>query len=344
MKSWMGVQRFLGSNRFRFRHGQTIHAARIGIGIFASLGIAWWLHLPNGVWVAISFLIVMASLQHHGNIQRRAVERAVGTVIGAVAGVGILGLQSWLGSTALTFAVMAAVCGICGFYAVGRGGYTAQLVAITLVVVAGFGTDPIATGLWRAVDVLIGIAIALALARAFPLYALAFWRLAMADALTRAAGLLEEDALGEPPGGRPSNAEAATNGFIALSPVLQTLRGLMPPVSRESGLAMGRIETIQRHLRHALSLMELATSQQTAARPAADGLLEKPAGSPLARGEASVIARRLRALGEGLESGSWAAPWEAPPPAETSLAARLIGQELAALRTELVAAPELWRR
>lgn len=324
------MPRFHASDRFLFRHGGHIHAARVGIGIFASLGIAWWLHLPNGVWVAVSFLIVMASLQHHGNIQRRAVERAVGTLVGAVAGVGILGLQSAVGSTALTFAVMALLCGVCAYHAVGRGGYMAQLVAITLVIVAGFGTDPISVGLWRAVDVLVGIAVALVLTRAFPLYARAFWRLAMADALMRAAGLLEN---------WPTAPEEATVGFIALSPILQKLRGLMPPVSRESGLGMGRIETIQRHLRHALSLMELATSRAKATEQAED-----PAGNTLTRGEASVIALWLRALGEGLESGNWAAPWETPPATETSIAAQLIGRELAALHAELIAAPELWRR
>ena len=51
--------------------------------------------------------------------------------------------------------------GICGYFAIGRPGYIALLAAITICIVAGHGESTIDTGLWRTLNVLIGIAVAL---------------------------------------------------------------------------------------------------------------------------------------------------------------------------------------
>lgn len=321
------ILRRLGNSEFRYRHAGLIHAARVALGILLGLGLADLLHIPDGEWTSISLLIVMVGLQHQGNIQRRAMERAAGTLLGAVAGVGAIGVQSALGMTPLTLALMALFCGGCGYYAIGRGGYVAQLSAITLVIVAGFGTDPITVGLWRAVNVLLGIAIALALSSALPIYATTFWRFGMADALSRSAVLLR--AQGAETGGTPAP------GIGTISPVLQKLRGLMPSVARETGLPMPRIDAIQRSLRLSISLLELATSADDPA--AATDLPDQH----LTRAEAERIAARLEEIAGGLESGAWALPWEEEA-RQDSLQARLIGTELARLRAQLVAAPALW--
>lgn len=317
---------FLQDPAFRYRHAALIHAIRVALGILAGLGLAFLLHIPDGEWTAISFLIVMVGLQHQGNIQRRALERGAGTLVGALAGFGAIGVQTAFGITPLTLGLMALFCGACGYYAIGRGGYLAQLSAITLVIVAGFGMAPLSIGAWRTINVLIGIGIALALASALPLYATAFWRLAMAEALRRAASLLET---------RDTEAEAEAKGIETISPVLQKLRGLMAPVARETGLPMAELEAIQRSLRLSLSLLELATSPED---PAAAAALPS---SHLTREEALHLAARLTGIAEGLETGAWALPWEETRKPQSS-AARLVGIELARLRSHLVAAPRLW--
>ena len=71
---------------------------------------------------------------------------------------------------------MAIGCGICAYHAIGKAGYIALLSAITMVIVAGHGDNEIVDGLWRAVNVLVGIAIALAFSFALPLYATYSWR------------------------------------------------------------------------------------------------------------------------------------------------------------------------
>lgn len=311
---------------FRYRHAALIHAGRVAVGIFLGLGIVFVLHVPDGQWTAISLLIVMVGLQHQGNIQRRAVERSAGTLVGALAGFGAIGVQTAFGLTPLTIGLMALFCGACGFYAIGRGGYMAQLSAITLVIVAGFGTDPLSVGAWRTVNVLLGIVIALALSSALPLYATTFWRIGMAEALRRGAALLEAQSSGTaPPAG----------GIESIAPVLQKLRGLMVAVARETGLAMSALEAIQRSLRLSLSLLELATT------PEEVPLQARPPRSGLTAEEARRLGARLEAIAAGLETGSWALPWEEARHDESS-AGHLIGAELARLRGHLIAAPQIW--
>ncbi|MCB8879764.1 FUSC family protein [Acidisoma cellulosilytica] len=323
------ILRALRDPRLRYRHGRLIHALRCALGIFLGLGITYSAHIPNGEWTSISFLIVMVGLQHHGNIRRRAVERAAGTLLGAAAGLVIIGMQSTIGITPLTFMVMALFCGACGYHAISRGGYVAQLSAITLMIVAGYGLDPITVGLWRTVNVLIGIVIALALSFALPIYARDYWRFGMADALRRCAELI-----------LPAKADDQTQpraSVETISPVLNRLRPLMPPVARETKLPMAQLESIQRSLRLFLSLLELATSPE----PAAHGALPGTTDWNLADAEAERLAARLIAVAEGLETGAWALPWSAPVASE-SLAARMTGAELQSLRRHLLAAPPLW--
>lgn len=322
------ILRALSDPRLRYRHGRLIHGLRVAAGIFLGMGITYAAHMPNGEWTSISSLIVMVGLQHHGNIRRRALERGAGTLLGAAAGLVIIGLQSTLGLTPLTFAVMALFCGACGYHAISRGGYVAQLSAITLMIVAGYGQDPITVGLWRTVNVLLGIVIALALSFTLPIFARDYWRFGMADALRRCAGLIV-GAKAEKDG----DAAKPRAGVETISPVLSRLRPLMAPVARETRLPMAQLETIQRSLRLFLSLLELVTSPEPAANGTTDWTLSED--------EARRLAARLMAIAEGLETGAWALPWSAPAIQE-SQAARMAEAELESLRQHLLAAPPLW--
>ncbi|MCB8875745.1 FUSC family protein [Acidisoma silvae] len=326
------VLRALRDPRLRYRHGRLIHAVRCALGIFLGLSITYLAHIPNGEWTSISFIIVMVGLQHHGNIRRRALERGAGTLLGAAAGLVIIGMQSTVGITPLTFAVMALFCGACGYHAISRGGYVAQLSAITLLIVTGYGMDSISVGLWRTVNVLIGIGIALALSFTLPLYARDFWRFGMAEALRRCADLVA------PAPAQPAADDAPRRaGVETITPVLQRLRTLMPPVARETKLSMAQLEGIQNSLRLFLSLLELVTSPE----PAAHGALPGTTDWNLATDESARLAARLTAIAEGLETGAWALPWSAPQPQE-SQAARMTSAELETLRRHLLAAPPLW--
>ncbi len=110
--------------------------------------------------------MVLTGLPHQGNIRRKGLEGVGGTLVGAGTGLLVLLQQEWLHQIQLTWVLLALFCGLCAYHAVGRAGYMALLAGLTLIIVTGQGTDPLDIGLWRALNVLIGVAGALALSLA----------------------------------------------------------------------------------------------------------------------------------------------------------------------------------
>ena len=235
----------------RYRHARYIHATRVGLGVLLSIAVTAGFGWPHGEWATISLLIVIAGLQHHGNIRKRAAERAWGTLIGASAGLLIIVQQTGLGHLPLTYALVAAACGICAYHAIGKGGYIALLAAITLVIVVGHGDNDLLDGAWRTLNVLVGIAIALLFSFALPLYATYSWRYRLADALRECARAYAS--LGQ--GGEVAAARSKHLG--KLNTLLVQLRSLMPSVSKEIDVPLERLENIQRSLRICISTLEL---------------------------------------------------------------------------------------
>jgi uncharacterized membrane protein YccC len=243
----------------RYRHARMIHAGRIAFGILLSLSLVGILDLPHGEWSSVSFLIVIAGLHHHGNIRQRAMERAFGTVIGAAYGLFVIALHNYVGLTWITYLAIALACGVCAYHAIDKGGYIALLSAITLVIVVGGGTNTWIDGLWRAVNVLIGIGLALLLSFVLPLYATYSWRYKLADALNGCATLYERIT---------SNAhesdEQQLKEMAALSSMLVQLRGMLASVSKEVGIPKAQLEGIQRSLRISISCLEMLASAANA--------------------------------------------------------------------------------
>ncbi len=123
----------------RYRHARLIHAARIAVGLLVTILLTTGLNLPHGEWASVTMLIVIGGLQHHGNIGKKSVERAYGTLIGAGLGLIVVVQQGYLEMPLLTYAMMSVMCGFFAYHAIGKGGYTALLSAITLFIVAGHG-------------------------------------------------------------------------------------------------------------------------------------------------------------------------------------------------------------
>ncbi|WP_175717393.1 FUSC family protein [Burkholderia anthina] len=239
----------------RYRHAKLIHAARVALAILVSIGLSTGLRVPHGEWSTITVLIVVGGLQHHGNIRKKAAERALGTSIGALAGLGLILLYSFLHAPLAIYLLMAIACGFCAYHAIGKAGYIALLSAITMVIVAGHGDNEIVDGLWRAVNVLTGIAIALAFSFALPLYATYSWRYKLADALRACAAVHARLA-----GDRRVSDDAHLKEMAALSALLVQLRSLMPSVSKESEISVTHLEAIQRSLRLCIGYLEILSS------------------------------------------------------------------------------------
>ena len=236
---------------FRYRHARLVHATRVGFSILASILLTVAIGLPRSEWTSITVLIVIGGLQHLGNIRHRAVERSFGTLIGAAAGLVLIVQQHYFGISMATYLMIAAACGFCGYHAIGRGGYIALLSAITIIVVAGHGDNSLVDGLWRTVNVLIGIGIAVVFSFIIPLHATWAWRYKLAESLRGCAVLHAGIAHGAVVSGEDLKASATQIELLV------QLRSLMPWVSRETRIDSEKMEDIQRSLRLCISILDL---------------------------------------------------------------------------------------
>ncbi|WP_338484444.1 FUSC family protein [Pseudomonas trivialis] len=236
----------------RYRHAKLIHAVRVSIGLLATILLTTGLNLPHGEWASVTMLIVIGGLQHHGNIGKKAVERAYGTLIGASVGLLLVVQQAYFGLPLLTYLLMSVVCGFFSYHAIGKGGYIALLSAITVFIVAGHGDNPISDGLWRTVDILIGIVLALAFSFALPLYAVYSWRYNLASALRDCAAIYSRII-----GGQSVTDDEHLKLLNRLNAAMVQLRSLMPSVSKEVRISLTELDAIQRHLRMCISTLEI---------------------------------------------------------------------------------------
>ncbi|MBN3724052.1 FUSC family protein [Burkholderia sp. Ac-20379] len=275
----------------RYRHAKLIHAARVALSVLVSIALSTGLNIPHGEWSSITVLIVIGGLQHHGNIRKKAAERALGTTIGAAAGLALIVLQSTLHVSIVTYLVMSVLCGLCAYYAIGKAGYVALLSAITILIVAGHGDNEIVDGLWRAVNVIVGIGIALAFSFALPLYATYSWRYKLADSL-RACAVVHARIVSA----QTVSDTAHLKEMAALNALLVQMRSLMPWVSKETDITMAQLDAIQRSLRLVISSLEMLASVQPADGDVAGRHYVQTAQRPLNRRIHGLLIGPSRAL------------------------------------------------
>jgi uncharacterized membrane protein YccC len=341
--------RVLGSPYFRYRYAKYLHAVRVALALLASIALTSGIDIPHGEWATVTLLVVIGGLQHHGNIRKKAAERALGTLLGAVFGLGLILLQSATGSTMITYLLMAAIAGTCGYFAIGKAGYVALLTGITMVIVSGHGDLPLSVGLWRTANVLIGIVIALSFSFVLPQYATYSWRYRLADNLRQCARLYA--AIAE---GRVVDAEAFTADFIAMNARLVSSRSLLPSVAQEIDVPVATLEDIQhlhRSILGALEMMAAAVPDNASGLAASCnaeeravrhtmllmaralrfgrvGLLHVATGSPAAAARLDRAARAAATLAPELQGPYW-------------LAQRLTGQ-VDGLRLRLIDIEHKW--
>lgn len=247
--------RTLGSPYQRYRHARALHGIRVALALLATLALSRGLDLPHSVWASVSLLTVIGGIQHQGNIRRKAMERGMGTLLGAAAGLLLILLDQYGGSPAATIGAMSLIAGLCAYYAIGSGGYIALLTAITMMIVAGEGDDSMTMGLWRTLQVCIGIAVALVFSFALPLNGSYAWRYELALNLRRMQRVirrLQTD--------KPLTPEARSAVFADLGKRSIALRGLMPSAAKEMRLSSARMEEIQHHQRAIMASLEVISS------------------------------------------------------------------------------------
>ena len=277
----------LGSPYFRYRYAKYLHAARVALAILASIALTSGINIPHGEWSTVTLLVVIGGLQHHGNIRKKAAERALGTLLGASLGLGLILLQSVTHSTMITYVLLAVIAGVCAYHAIGKPGYIALLTAITTVIIAGHGNLSIDVGLWRTLTVLIGIVIALGFSFVLPQYATYSWRYRLADNMRDSARIYA--AIVEGP---PMPAETMTKHFLTMSGRLVASRSLLASVAKEINVPVAVLDDIQRQHRSILAALEMMATARPDNAPglAASGHAEERA----VRQTLLLIARALR--------------------------------------------------
>lgn len=244
--------RAVASPYYRYRHARALHSLRVGLAMLVSILATTGIDIPHGIWSSVTLLVVIGGLQHHGNIRKKAAERAAGTLLGASIGLVLILQQNLIGSLPLTYVLMSIVAAICAWFAIGSSGYIGLLTAITMCIVAGHGDNLIDVGLWRTLNVLIGIVIALAFSFALPLHATYSWRYGIADNLRECARIYARLLQGE-----TISEDEQVKSFLRINKRLVQLRSLMPSVAKEIDVPQTRLEEIQRLHRSVLSSLEL---------------------------------------------------------------------------------------
>ena len=344
--------RALSSPYYRYRNARVIHSVRVGLAMLASILATSGINIPHGIWASVTLLVVIGGLQHQGNIRKKAAERAFGTLLGAVIGLTLIVVQAVTGSAPLTYVLMSLVAAVCGYYAIGKPGYVALLAAITMCIVAGHGDNLIDTGLWRTLNVMIGIVIALAFSFALPLHATYSWRYSLADNLRECARVYAQVANGE-----HIDPDEQVRTFMRMNARLVELRSLMPSVTKEIDVPLARLEQVQRLHRAMLSALEMLCTGTSSYEQALVRVAFAQRGEPVRRALLAT-ARALRfgggrhpdAASQGLRpsdvsvracdtepsavAGGEDANAAVSPPARSELAPQLQGPYWLSLRVE----------
>ncbi|TEW54469.1 FUSC family protein [Psychromonas sp. RZ22] len=132
-------------------------------------------NIPESTWPLITLVVVMGPISYWGNVLPRAIERVIGTFVGAASGIVALYLET---ISPIFFIVWCAVVMfLCGYLTLGKKPYSSLLIGITLAVVVGAHSLDFTKALWRSGDVIFGSAFALFCCSIFPQKAFIHWRL-----------------------------------------------------------------------------------------------------------------------------------------------------------------------
>ena len=241
----------------RYQHSRLIHAVRLGLAVIAATLLARLLQLAHGEWVAITVFVVLGMLQFQGAIYSKAAERMIGTIIGLGAGLLLLWLnQHYLHNNGLYFILIGLLSALAGWAAVGKYGYMPMLAGLTMCMLIGDqGSEWLSDGLMRALNVLLGAAIAIGAAKLMPLKSTLMWRFLLADNLTDSSRLIAEISNGEYMGRQ--RWRSLQKDMQLINRRLVKSRSHLAATAQESRISINVMETMQHTHRKIVSSTDL---------------------------------------------------------------------------------------
>lgn len=250
------VKRWLNSYE-RYRYRRLIHAVRLGLAVLFSTLLARLLHLQHGEWIGMTVFVVLGMLQFQGAIYSKAVERMLGTVIGLGAGLTLLWLnQHYFHGGILFYLAVGTASAAAGWAAVGKNGYVPMLAGLTMCMLIGDNSNNwLDSGLMRAMNVLIGAAIAIVAAKLLPLRSTLMWRFMLADNLTECGKMIAEIS-----NGKRMTRERLEQNMVKMRQINARMvksRSHLAATSGESHISSAMMEAMQHAHRKIVNTTEL---------------------------------------------------------------------------------------
>ena len=250
------VKRWLNSYE-RYRYRRLIHAVRLGLAVLFATLLARLLHLQHGEWIGMTVFVVLGMLQFQGAIYSKAVERMLGTVIGLGAGLTLLWLnQHYFHGGILFYLAVGTASAAAGWAAVGKNGYVPMLAGLTMCMLIGDNSNNwLDSGLMRAMNVLIGAAIAIVSAKLLPLRSTLMWRFMLADNLTECGKMITEIS-----NGKRMTRERLEHNMVKMREINARMvksRSHLAATSGESHISPAMMEAMQHAHRKIVNTTEL---------------------------------------------------------------------------------------
>ena len=265
----------------RYQHADVLHAIRLGVAVLIALLLNEFTHLPHGEWTTITVFIILGLLQYQGAIYTKAKERVLGTLLGIGTALGVLWFNQNAGAWLwIDYALIGILSGIIGYLAVRKLGYTGLLTGITmLMIVSDLGNSSIGQdGIYRALNILLGTGVAVAVTLILPLKSTLMWRFLLSSNLDACSSLYASvghhiDAADGAAGNTTlkSNPVAFSVEEIPVDRALVTtlqqinkrllaVRPHIAATASESGIEKETLETIQRTHRNIIGTIDLLLS------------------------------------------------------------------------------------
>lgn len=282
-----------------FKYYRLVHSARIALAFVIMFAVTRTLELHELTWPLITLVVVMGPISYWGNVFPRAIQRILGTCIGALSGIVALYLETI--SVPFLMIWCAVVMFACGYLALGKQPYAGLLIGITLAVVLGAHDGNFTQALWRSGDVILGSVFALLCCSIFPQKAYIHWRLKVSDNLLEISKVyhtfLSPNMLERP------NIESKQK--VLLSNVIAT-RGLLSAVSAETKLNLSLLSRIQTGIVNSLYTVERLSDTYWRDRNSHFTLLNSPALKECHKATESMILHLSEIIRTGrVETDEW---------------------------------------
>lgn len=265
----------------RYQYADVLHAVRLGVAVVLAFLVNKLTNLPHGEWTTITVFIILGLLQYQGAIYTKAKERILGTLFGIGAALGVLwfnqSVSAWLW---VDYALIGIFSGVIGYLAVRKLGYTGLLTGITmLMIVSDLGQNSLGQdGIYRALNILLGTGVAVAVTLILPLKSTLMWRFLLGSNLEAcsslyagvghhidaADGVVDDSVLPFNP--VPSSVEevpvdrALVTALQKINKRLLAVRPHIAATASESGIEKETLETIQRTHRNIIGTIDLLLS------------------------------------------------------------------------------------